>query len=146
MKASELSGTVKTKYNYIGKKRKKPTFDFDLELISKYFKGIKYRGLYYIEVKQQVVFELRKAKFTFNEIGDIFGMDHTSIVYINNNRVPHPLALEMKYKWRELITNMQYPVTVYDNKLDKKTFTKVYQTFTEFVDREDFLNYICSNQ
>ena len=61
MKASELSGTVKTKYKYIGKKRKKPTFDFDLELISKYFKGIKYRGLYYIEVKQQVVFELRKA-------------------------------------------------------------------------------------
>lgn len=147
MKITEIAGNIRTRNRYIGKPRKKPKqFDFDLAMIHKYFRGIKYRGLYYIEMKQCIISELYKHNFTCMQIGDILDMDYSSIIYLKNNRVSHPLALEMKYKWREFILNNQYPVTVYDVKLDKNTFTKEYETFYQLIDADDFYSYICNNQ
>lgn len=148
MKLTEIKGQVQIKNKYIRKEHqpKQPKeIGIDKELIRSYFKNIRYRGVYFITLKQEACIQLRDAGHTYEEIADYLNMHQSSVQHLHKHRKEDSQCFEVKYKWKELITDGIYPVTVVNTKYDKINFSYSRHIYVVYVDRLELNKYISIN-
>ncbi len=148
MKLTEIKGQVQIKNNYIRKERnisEPKEIGIDKELIRSYFKGIRYRGVYFITLKQEACIKLRDAGHTYEEIADYLDMHQSSAQHLYKHRKEDSQCFEVKYQWKELIEQKLYPVTVVNSKYDKINFTYSRHIYVVYVDRLELNKYISTN-
>jgi hypothetical protein len=148
MKLTEIKGQVQIKNKYIKKERsiiKHKEVGIDKELIRNYFKGIKYRGVYFITLKQEACIQLKDAGHTYEQIADLLNMHHSSAQYLYKHRKEDSQCFEVKYQWKELINKKLYPVTVCYSRYDKINFSYFQYIEVVYVDRLELNKYISIN-
>ena len=148
MKLTEIKGQVQIKNRYIRKERnitEPKEIGIDKELIRNYFKGIRYRGVYFITLKQEACIQLKDAGHTYEKIADYLDMHQSSVQHLHKHRKEDSQCFEVKYQWKELIEKGLYPVTVCNSKYDKINFTYSRHIYVVYVDRLELNKYISIN-
>ena len=148
MKLTEIKGQVQIKNKYIRKERnisEPKEVGIDKELIRSYFKGIRYRGVYFITLKQEACIQLKDAGHTYEEIANYLDMHQSSAQHLYKHRKEDSQCFEVKYEWKELIEKEIYPVTVCHSKYDKLNFTYSRHINVVYVDRLELNKYISTN-
>lgn len=80
--------------------------------ISNYFKNIRYRGLYFVELKAQCIELLRKKGYSVTKIRDLVGLtNHATVVHhLHSRKKDKRLYEEVKKNMDEWLTLRMYPI------------------------------------
>lgn len=81
-------------------------------VIEDYFKGVKYRGMYLMEVKSQCIEILLKKGYTYDKVAEIISAkDHVSVAHHRNKRKKDPKIVKIvKSNFEDWVTLRKYPV------------------------------------
>lgn len=84
-----------------------------IDELSEYFKDIKRRDRYFIAMKAHAVELLTKLKYSTTEIGEMFNMNHSSIVHLKNKYKKMPNHDQFIVEnFTKFIKDKLYPKTV----------------------------------
>ncbi len=81
-------------------------------VIEDYFKGVKYRGMYLMEVKSQCIEILLKKGYTYERVAEIISAkDHVLVAHHRNKRKKDPkIEKIIKDNFEDWVTLKKYPV------------------------------------
>jgi hypothetical protein len=146
MKLKEAKGQIQIKDKYIKKHgrlpKEKKDIGISIDVIRDYFANVKYRGIYFITIKHEASIELRKANYSFMQIGEILDAHYSTIINLVNRRIEDVQCFEVKYKWKELVEQKMYPVTVSNYRwIHEKKEHSNYISYV-LVEKSELLSYI----
>lgn len=147
MKLTKIKGQIVINGKRVKKHGRLPVEKGDIgisiEDIKEYFKDVKYRGIYFVTLKQEVSLKLREAGYSFMQIGDIINSHYSNVIHLVNTRKEDAQCFEVKYQWKESIQNKQYPITVNNSKWHRKNNEYSRYISVVYVDKSELMTYIC---
>ena len=147
MNYKDVKGRVIIKGKYIRKHEplpiEKKDIGISIEELEDYFSDIKYRGIYFVTLKQEVANKLREAGYSFMQIGDIMDLHYSNVIHLVNTRKEDAQCFEVKYNWKDIIQEKKYPITVNNSKWHRENMNYDKYISVLYVDKSELLSYIC---
>lgn len=149
MKLVKIKGSIVINGKRVKKHGRLPVEKGDIgisiEQIKEYFKDVKYRGIYFVTLKQEAANKLREAGYSVMQIGEIINTHYTNVIHLVNKRKEDAQCFEVKYRWKELIEEGIYPITVGNTKYHKVNQEYERYISVTYIDKSELMPYICNN-